>query len=367
MTGMINGKELREKYIRKSMFPTIFCNGCGHGNAIDYTLWAIEELGIDMDRVALASGIGCSSRIPGYINADGLHTTHGRALAFATGIKAANPDLHVIVFTGDGDGTGIGGNHFIHAARRNIDITVILLNNFIYGMTGGQVAPTAPRNSIATTAPYGNVEGAFDICALACALGAAYVARWPVFHPYQPIKSIKEGLETRGFSLIELMSPCPTAYGRRNRLGTIDAIWNWYEDNTILMEDHHRIMAHGTDAEKEAVSGKFRIGVFQKLGKPGFFEEYYKQVNRLIQQDDIKFGGGRASAVPGPKMQGEGTPSEGGGGKPTVPGDGKPTMPDDGKPTMPGDGKPTADSKGKPRGGGAVSSNARPDQGGERT
>jgi 2-oxoglutarate ferredoxin oxidoreductase subunit beta len=283
---MIDANQIRKKYLRDGMLPTIFCNGCGHGNSIDYTLWALEELGISMDDVALASGIGCSSRIPGYVNADGLHTTHGRAIAFATGIKAANPDLHVIVFTGDGDGTGIGGNHFIHAARRNIDMTVILLNNFIYGMTGGQVAPTAPKGSIATTAPYGNIEGAFNICELAQALGAAYVARWPVFYPFQPIKSIKEGLSTEGFSLIELMSPCPTAYGRRNKLGKIDALWKWYEDNTMLMEEFDRIMEHGTPGEKVAAQQMVKIGVFQKLDKPGFFGEYHKMVDRLTGKDD---------------------------------------------------------------------------------
>lgn len=292
MSEMIDANQLRKKYLRDGMLPTIFCNGCGHGNSIDYTLWAIEELGISMDDVALASGIGCSSRIPGYVNADGLHTTHGRAIAFATGIKAANQDLHVIVFTGDGDGTGIGGNHFIHAARRNIDLTVILLNNFIYGMTGGQVAPTAPKGSIATTAPYGNIEGAFNICELAQALGAAYVARWPVFYPYQPIKSIKEGLTTEGFSLIELMSPCPTAYGRRNKLGKIDALWKWYEDNTMLIEDFDRIMDHGTDEEKAKARDMFKIGVFQKLEKPGFFSEYKKLVARITEKDDMLKGGG---------------------------------------------------------------------------
>lgn len=292
MSEKINANELRKKYLRDGMLPTIFCSGCGHGNAIDYTLWAIEELGIKMDDVALASGIGCSSRIPGYVNADGLHTTHGRAIAFATGIKAANPDLNVIVFTGDGDGTGIGGNHFIHAARRNIDLTVILLNNFTYGMTGGQLAPTAPKDSIATTAPYGNIEGAFNICELAQSLGAAYVARWPVYYPYQPIKSIKEALQTKGFSLVELMSPCPTAYGRRNKLGKIDALWTWYEHNTMLMEDYDRIMEYGTDDEKDAVRHKYKIGVFQKSGKPGFFGEYDKLVGRLIKKDDVKFGEG---------------------------------------------------------------------------
>ena len=288
MKHVQNANELREKYLRDGMLPTIFCNGCGHGVSLDYVFWAIEELGLEMDNIAFASGIGCSSRIPGYITADGLHTTHGRAIAFATGIKAANPDLNVIVFTGDGDGTGIGGNHFIHAARRNIDMTVILLNNFIYGMTGGQLAPTAPMGSIATTAPYGNIEGAFNICELAQSLGAAYVARWPIFYPYQPIKSIKEGLQNKGFSLIELMSPCPTAYGRRNKLGKIDVHWKWYEDNTILTEEYEKIMDYGTEEEKVAAKGKFKIGVFQNVEKKGFFEAYEKLVKGLMERDDAK-------------------------------------------------------------------------------
>ena len=286
---MKNADELRKKYLREGMWPTIFCNGCGHGVSLDYTFWAIEELGLDMDKVAFASGIGCSSRIPGYINADGLHTTHGRAIAFATGIKAANPDLHVIVFSGDGDCAGIGGNHFIHAARRNIDMTVILLNNFIYGMTGGQLAPTAPKGSIATTAPYGNIEGAFNICELAQALGAAYVARWPIFYPYQPLKSIKDAISTRGFGLVELMSPCPTAYGRRNKLGKIDTLWGWYEENSILTEEYDRIMNYGTEEEKEKTKNMIKIGVFQNVEKAGFFEEYEKLCDRLIARDNAKF------------------------------------------------------------------------------
>ena len=198
--------------------------------------------------------------------------------------------MDVIVFTGDGDCTGIGGNHFIHAARRNINMTVILLNNFIYGMTGGQQAPTAPIGSIATTSPYGNIEQAFNICELAKALGAAYVARWPVSHPYQPIKSIKEGIQKEGFALIELMSPCPTAYGRRNKLGNIQNLWQWYEDNTILMEDYDKIMDYGTDEEKEVIKSKIQIGVFQDEVKPGFFEAYDELVERLIEIDDKKAG-----------------------------------------------------------------------------
>jgi 2-oxoglutarate ferredoxin oxidoreductase subunit beta len=253
MVEVRTADQLNKKFLREGMWPTIFCNGCGHGVVLEYTFWALEELGLDMDKVIFASGIGCSSRLPGYINADGLHTTHGRAIAFATGIKASDPDFHVIVFTGDGDCSGIGGNHFIHAARRNIDITVIMINNFIYGMTGGQLAPTAPLGSISTTSPYGNIEHPFDICNLACALGANYVARWNVTHPYQPIKSIKDGISKRGFSLLEFLAPCPTAYGRRNKLGDIKKHWAWYDNNTILKEDQEKIMKYGSEKEKEQV------------------------------------------------------------------------------------------------------------------
>jgi 2-oxoglutarate ferredoxin oxidoreductase subunit beta len=292
MSEIKTGVELNKKYLRESMWPTIFCNGCGHGSVLEYTFWALEELGWDMDKVVFASGIGCSSRLPGYINADGLHTTHGRAIAFATGIKAANNDLNVIVFTGDGDCSGIGGNHLIHAARRNIDITVIMINNFTYGMTGGQLAPTAPIGSIATTAPYGNIEHPFDICELACALGANYVARWCVTHPYQPIKSVKEGLQKKGFSLLEFLAPCPTAYGRRNKLRDIKQHWEWYDNNTILIEDYKRIMNYGTEEEKNKVKEKYQIGVFQDIEKSGFFEQYDKLLKRL-QQPKTKAKGGK--------------------------------------------------------------------------
>ncbi|KAA0006304.1 MAG: 2-oxoacid:ferredoxin oxidoreductase subunit beta [Thermoplasmata archaeon] len=288
MTEIKTAEELNKKYLREGMWPTIFCNGCGNGVVLEYTFWALEELGWDMDKVVFVSGIGCSSRLPGYINADGLHTTHGRALAFATGIKAANPDLNVIVFTGDGDCAGIGGNHFIHAARRNIDMTVIMINNFIYGMTGGQLAPTTPFGSIATTAPYGNIEHPFDICNLAKALGANYVARWTVTHPYQPIKSLKRALQKKGFSLVEFLAPCPTAYGRRNKLGDIKKLWKWYEDHTILLEDYERIMSYGSEEEKEAMKDMFPIGVFQDIDKPGFFEEYQKLVARLMGKNNKK-------------------------------------------------------------------------------
>jgi len=277
----LSAELIRKKYLRDEMWPSIFCNGCGIGNVLDYTLRAIEELNLDLDEVVFLSGIGCSSRLPGYINADGLHTTHGRAIAFATGVKAVNPDLKVIVFTGDGDCAAIGGNHFIHAIRRNVDITVIMVNNFIYGMTGGQLAPTTPIGSRSTTSPYGNIEPPFDLCELAKVIGAPYVARWTVSHPYRPIKSIKRGIEKKGFAYIELLTPCPTAYGRRNRLGDIKELWKWYDENTILIDEYERIMKYGSDEEKERASKMIKIGVFQDIEKPEYFEEYYKLIDRL--------------------------------------------------------------------------------------
>jgi 2-oxoglutarate ferredoxin oxidoreductase subunit beta len=275
---------MREKYLRKGMWPTIFCNGCGHGVVLDFTFWAMEELGLDIDKVVFVSGIGCSSRLPGYINTDGLHTTHGRAIAFASGVKAANPDLTVIVFSGDGDCSGIGGNHFIHGVRRNIDITVIAINNFIYGMTGGQLAPTTPRGAIATTAPYGNIENPFNMAEIAMAAGASYVARWPVMYPYQPIKSIKDGISKKGFAFIEMLSPCPTAFGRRNKLGNIQKLWKWYEDHSILKEDYDKIMNYGTPEEKESMTGMITCGVLQNIEKPEFTTEYRKLVERVTKK-----------------------------------------------------------------------------------
>jgi len=275
---------MREKFLRKGMMPTIFCNGCGHGVVLDYTFWALEELGLDMDKVVFASGIGCSSRLPGYINADGLHTTHGRAIAFASGVKAADPELTVIIFTGDGDCSGIGGNHFIHGVRRNIDITVLALNNFTYGMTGGQLAPTTPRGAIATTAPYGNIENPFNMAEIAMAAGASYVARWPVSYPFQPIKSIKDGIQKKGFAFIEMLSPCPTAYGRRNKLGDIQKLWKWYDDHTMLKEDYEKTMTYGTEEEKEAVKDMITCGVLQDIDKPEFTIENKKLMDKLMRK-----------------------------------------------------------------------------------
>lgn len=281
-----NAEALRKKYLRDSMFPTIFCDGCGIGNVLQYTLWALEEAKLDLDRTVFVSGIGCSSRLPGYINADGLHTTHGRALAFASGVKVASPDLNVVVFTGDGDCSGIGGNHFIHAIRRNMDFTVIAVNNFTYGMTGGQVAPTTPIGSHTTTTPHGNVEPPFDMSELAMVAGAPYVARWPVNYPYQPIKAIEAGLNKSGFAFIELFAPCPTAYGRRNKMRSIADAWQWYDDNVILTDEYERIQRFGTPEEKLALIGKLKIGVFQDIEKPSFTTLLETQIEELRVQPD---------------------------------------------------------------------------------
>ena len=204
---------LFEEYIRKEALPTLFCPGCGNGIVQQAAIRAIDKLGI-RENTALVSGIGCSSWIPCYINMDVMHTIHGRALAFATGLKLVQPDKNVMVFTGDGDCLAIGGNHFIHAAGRNIDITVIMVNNYIYGMTGGQKSPTTPMNAVTKTSPFGSIDYPLDGCALANTLGASYVARWTTAHPIQLEKSIKEGIETKGFSYIEVLAQCPVQGGK---------------------------------------------------------------------------------------------------------------------------------------------------------
>lgn len=206
---MKNLNYYRDKYVRSQ--PSAFCAGCGGGIILNCFLRAIDDLGLDKDKILAVSGIGCSAWIPSpNFNGDTLHTTHGRAIAFATGAKSFNPDLTTVVFTGDGDGAGIGGNHLIHAARRNIDMTVILVNNMSYAMTGGQYAPTTLHGETTVTSPYGNPESPFDITQLVRAAGASYVARWSTYHVIELTNSIKEALTHKGFSFIEVLSQCPT-------------------------------------------------------------------------------------------------------------------------------------------------------------
>ena len=202
-----------EKYLRKSALPTIFCPGCGHGTVLNTFLKAIDDLDI-INQLGLVGGIGCSSWIPVFVNTDVIHTLHGRAIPVATGLKLSNPDLHVIVFCGDGDCLAIGGNHFLHACRRNLNITVVLLDNQIYGMTGGQVAPTTPYMGKTQTSPYGCREYSLDSCNVAISAGATYVARGASTHPIRLKKLLIEGIEHKGFSFIHVLSQCPTQAGR---------------------------------------------------------------------------------------------------------------------------------------------------------
>jgi 2-oxoglutarate ferredoxin oxidoreductase subunit beta len=208
-----------ERYLRTDRMPHIWCPGCGIGTTVNCFTRAIDESGIPMDRLAVVSGIGCTGRVAGYMHVDSFHTTHGRAIPFATGLKLAAPDVKVVVYSGDGDLFAIGGNHFIHAARRNLDMTVICVNNLTYGMTGGQLTPTTPEEAIASTSPYGNFEHPFNLPYLAESCGAVYVARWTTYHVTQLKKAMKEALLKKGFSFVEVISPCPTLYGRRNRIG----------------------------------------------------------------------------------------------------------------------------------------------------
>jgi 2-oxoglutarate ferredoxin oxidoreductase subunit beta len=208
-----------QDYLRVNLMPHFMCPGCGHGIALRALLWAVHELGIDKNKLAVVSGIGCSGRVGAYIDANTFHTTHGRPLAFATGLKLARPDLTVIVITGDGDCLAIGGNHLIHACRRNLDITCLMLNNEVYGMTGGQVSPTTAASRVTLTTPTGNAEPVFDSCKLADAAGASFVGREVTLQVPALKNLIKTAIEHKGFSFVEVISDCTEIYGRKNDLG----------------------------------------------------------------------------------------------------------------------------------------------------
>ncbi len=255
--------------IRKDRIPHIWCPGCGIGTVFSSCLTSMKNSGLDLNKFAMVSGIGCSGRAAGYLKLDSFHTTHGRAIPFATGLKLANTDLNVIVFSGDGDLFAIGGNHFIHAARRNMDITVICVNNFIYGMTGGQVAATTPRNALSTTTPFGNPESPFNLPLLAYASGATYVARWTMLHVRDLTESIGEALSRKGFSFIEIISPCPINYGRRNKKPPME-ILKMYQENTIIKNNANPAELD-IDFERGVILGKFL-----DMDRPTYTENYDK-------------------------------------------------------------------------------------------
>jgi 2-oxoglutarate ferredoxin oxidoreductase subunit beta len=261
-----------ESYLRMDRMPHIWCPGCGIGTTVNSFAQALDGSGANLDKVAIVSGIGCSGRVSGYLNLDSFHTTHGRAIPFATGLKLANPELKVVVYSGDGDLTAIGGNHFIHAARRNVDMTVILINNFVYGMTGGQVAPTTPLTATASTAPYGNFEQPFNLPYLAESCGAVYVARWTAYHVRHLAKAMKEAFAKKGFSFIEVLAPCPTLYSRRNKLGDGLDQMKYYKEKSEIK--------HGADTKTIALDfqGKIILGKFVDRERPTYLDtmnEYY--------------------------------------------------------------------------------------------
>jgi len=245
-----------DDYLRVDRLPHIWCPGCGLGLVLNAFLRGLHKSGLDADKVVIVSGIGCTGRAAGYLKLDSFHTTHGRAIPFATGLKLANPKLKVVVFSGDGDLVAIGGNHFIHAARRNIDVTVLMVNNFIYGMTGGQLAPTTPLAARTTTSPQGNIEESFNIPYLAASSGAVYVARWTVAHINRMEKAVIEAMHKKGFSVIEAISSCPTYYGRMNRLGSGLELIKYFRDNSVIKQGINPLHA-GVGIDGQIVVGKF--------------------------------------------------------------------------------------------------------------
>ena len=261
-------------YLRMDRMPHIFCPGCGHGIAMQAILRAIDKLGLDKDEVVVVSGIGCSSRIPGYLDFNTLHTTHGRAIPFATGIKMARPDLHVLVISGDGDATAIGGNHFIHACRRNIDLTLLVLNNNIYGMTGGQSSPTTFVGSRSSTAPYGHLEPEFDISGLAAAAGASYVARATCYHALQMDRLITDAIKNKGFSVVEVLSQCPTYFGRRNLMPDPVDMLRWQKEHTYTP-------AALKKKSPEELEGKLLRGVIRHHERPEYVASYLELIERV--------------------------------------------------------------------------------------
>ena len=287
------------KYLRTDRLPDVWCPGCGNGIALKAIVGAIDELQLDPNKVAVVSGIGCSSRATGYLNFNTLHTLHGRAIAFASGVKLARPEIKVIVITGDGDLAAIGGNHFIHAARRNIDLTVVCFNNNIYGMTGGQYSPTTPHDSYATTSPYGNMENSFDLSRMAIAAGASYVARSTAYHFLPTQTYIKHGLENEGFSFVEVMTQCPTYLGRYAGIGTAPQMMLYFKEKAFNLPKPKAPEAGKAEEEnilndpivrvQEAPRnnpGRIVIGEFINEKKPGYLSEYQKIVQKAMSMQE---------------------------------------------------------------------------------
>jgi len=276
---------VHERYLRHSKkFPNVWCAGCGNGIVLGAIVRAIDELGLGKNDIAMISGIGCSGRMPVYVDFNTMHTTHGRALAFATGLKMVRPRLKILVIMGDGDALAIGGNHFIHAARRNIGLTAIVINNQVYGMTGGQYSPTTPTNALTTTAPYGHIEQPFPITELAQASGAAYVARSTIYHVRELQHYIAQAISKDGFSVVEAVSYCHTTFGRQNGLSRATDMMHYIKDNSITLKQAARLT-------KEERAHKIVRGVLIDRDIP----EYTRLYDRVIERARAQLGSGKTS------------------------------------------------------------------------
>ncbi len=257
---MTTGREIREKYVRN--YPSAFCPGCGDGMVLNALSRAVENKNIDKDKIVAVSGIGCSAWIPSpYWKVDTLHTTHGRAIPHALGVKLANKDLDVIVVSGDGDCAGIGGNHLIHAARNNVDLNVLMINNGLYAMTGGQAAPTTDYGEKTLTTPYGNPGSGMQVAEVVKAAGAGHVARWTTYHMRELIKEVEYALDKKGMSFIEVFSQCPTRTGKKMGMSGVEML-EWYKENT----------------SKDENSDKIYVGRIRDIDRPELCEEIYKQI-----------------------------------------------------------------------------------------
>ncbi len=263
-------------YMRLELMPHFMCPGCGHGIALRALLWAIYELDIDKDRLAVVSGIGCSGRVSAYIDANTMHTTHGRPLAYATGLKLARPDLEVIVITGDGDCLAIGGNHLIHACRRNLNLTCLMLNNEVYGMTGGQVSPTTSQSRYTTTTPSGNHEPGFDACKLAAAAGAGLVGREITMQVPALKNLIKTGISHPGFAFLEVISDCTEIYGRKNKLGESPEMMLGHKATT-------RSDVYRNTVDQPFRPNAFETGVLTRNDRPEYAQMYRQHSAKFRQ------------------------------------------------------------------------------------
>jgi 2-oxoglutarate ferredoxin oxidoreductase subunit beta len=262
------------KYLRPDKLPHIWCPGCGHGIVLKAILRAIDKGGFAKDEICMVSGIGCSSRTPGYVDFNTLHTLHGRSLSYATGVKLARPELNVIVVSGDGDALAIGGNHFIHTCRRNIDMTILVYSNAIYGMTGGQFSPATPVGAVSNTSRYGNIEPTFDCCDLARAAGATFVARGTAYHTQELERTLLEAIKHKGTSVVEIIDECPVYYGRNNKFKSVTQMMEEIEkDGTVSVKQVEKL-------PPEKVEGKRLRGVLHKVQRQEYCEGYAKLIEK---------------------------------------------------------------------------------------